>query len=476
LYQKGKAKQVGLMRRFARLLGSAAAVLTLAMSAQPGFADGILPSFALSMPPPVVNWTGFYLGGEAGAVFTDARYTRPNSGLQETTIGTIDGKPALGIYGGFNYQALPWLVLGVEGNMNWLKTAKYIELGSQFDFLQEANWVGSVTGRVGVLAEPRTMLYAKAGPAWVNLAGVEGFGTTFQRTKNAVQAGVGIESFVTQNIAVRGEVTYTYVDQLSLNTGFDLYRPVLLMAELGLAYKFDAPFGWGSPAAHFDPLPAVASAPLVFKGPAPPPADAWLRWTGFEAGGFVSANGNQVTFLDAIGGFGFAPAQQGPYADFRVGGGFFFGANLQLYGVVLGIEGSENFERARFNTAAGTGGVTSFSQFARINGVNAITGRVGLLVTPDTLFYAKGGPAAINFGTISNFWNAIAPNATSTQNLSGYIAGFGVESFVLPHVSLRVEALYAHTDTKVVLNGVVPNEFTLQPSVLSATFGAALHL
>jgi outer membrane immunogenic protein len=463
------------MRRLGRLLGSATIGFALAASAQPSFADGMIPSFTFSPPPPFVNWTGFYLGGQIGGVFTEARYTRPNSGLQETTIGTIDPKPAYGIYGGFNYQALPWLVLGVEGNLNWLKTAKYIELGAQFDFLQEARWVDSVTGRVGVLARPDTMLYAKAGPAWVNLAGVEGFGTNFQRTKTGVQGGFGIETLVTQNVAVRGEVTYTYVDQLSLNTGFDLYRPVLLMADLGLTYKFDAPFGWGVTTARYDAAP-VASAPLVFKGPAPPPVDPWPRWTGFEAGGFVSANGNQVAFLDAIGGFGFTPAQQGPYADFRIGGGFFVGANLQLYSIVIGIEGSENFERARFNTAAGTGGVTNFSLFGRTNDVKFVTGRVGFLVTPDTLFYVKGGPAVIDFTTEQNFWNAIAPNATGNRALPGYVAGFGVETYVLPHVSVRAEALYAHTDTQVVLNGVVPNEFSLQPSVLSATFGAALHL
>jgi outer membrane immunogenic protein len=448
------------------LLSFAAAGVAAAAIAQPtSAADLAIPGLSFSPPPAVVNWTGFYVGGDIGALFTEAHYTRPTSGLQETTIGTIDGRPSYGTYGGFNYQVAPWAVLGIETNFNWLSAAYYRELGFQFDFLQQSRWVDSVTARAGILLRPDTMIYAKAGPAWVNLAGVEGFGTTFQQTKSAVQGGIGIETLVTPNIALRGEVTYTYADQVSLNSGFDVYRPVLLTAQLGAAYKFDGPAGWGVPAR----LDGAQSPPIVVKGAAPaaPPAP---RWTGFEAGGFISANGNQVRYLDTIGG------ELGPYTDFKVGGGWFVGANYQFWRVVVGIEGSGNYEDANFNTATGAGGITNFFHFGKINDVLAFTGRLGFLATPDTLIYAKGGPANISFTTDANYWNAIAPNVTNTQNLAGYIAGVGIETYLLPYFSVRAEALYAHTDTKIVLNGVVPNEFSLQPSVISATFGAAFHL
>jgi outer membrane immunogenic protein len=465
------------MNRLGRLLSSAATIgVVLAASAQSGFAaDFGIPGFAVPPPPPAtkINWTGFYLGGDVGSLFTETHYSRPNTGLQEVSIGTIDSRLSYGVYGGFNYQVAPWVVLGIETNFNWMSAAYYRELGFQFDFLQQTRWVDTVTGRLGVLARPDTMLYVKGGPAWVNVAGVEGFGTNFTQTKNGVQGGVGVESLITRNVALRGEITYTYVDPVTLNSGFDVYRPILLTAQVGLAYKLDAPAGWGVPAA-FD-FSAPLSAPLAFKGREAPavPTVPIAHWTGVEAGGFVSGNGNQVTFLDSL----VAGAQSGPYTDFTVGGGWFVGANYQFYRFVIGVEGSGNYEKAIFNTATGTGGVVNFYRFGRVNDVLAFTGRIGVLATPDTLFYAKAGPANINFTTEQNFWNAIAPNPTTgTQNLPGYLAGVGVETYLLPHFSVRAEATYAHTDTRVVLNGVIPNEFTLQPSVFSATFGAALHL
>jgi SAM-dependent methyltransferase len=122
------------MNRLRRLLGSAAVGLVLAASAQPGFAadltiPGLIPGLAVPPPPAAVNWTGFYIGGDVGSLFTEAHYTRPNSGLQETSIGTIDGRLSYGAYGGFNYQVAPWVVLGIETNFNWTSAAYYRELG-----------------------------------------------------------------------------------------------------------------------------------------------------------------------------------------------------------------------------------------------------------------------------------------------------------------------------------------------------------
>jgi hypothetical protein len=73
------------------------------------------------------------------------------------------------------------------------------------------------------------------------------------------------------------------------------------------------------------------------------------------------------------------------------------------------------------------------------------------------------------------YFNAIAPNATGPLVYSGYVAGGGIETFILPNFSIRAEALYTHSNHKVVLNGAVPNEISLQPSMVSAQLGAALH-
>ncbi len=191
---------------------------------------------------------------------------------------------------------------------------------------------------------------------------------------------------------------------------------------------------------------------------------------GLEAGGFGSANGNQVRYLDTVGG------ELGPFSTFSVGGGWFAGANLQLQRVVIGVEASGNYESANFSTAAGSGGITNFFHFANINRELDVAGRVGWLTTPDTLLYIKAGPANMTLIPDTNYFNAIAPNVVRTTTFAGYVAGIGAETFLLPNFSVRAEAVYTHTDTQLVFNGLVPNEFSLQPSIFSATLGAAWHL
>ena len=322
------------------------------------------------------------------------------------------------------------------------------------------------------------MIYGKIGPAWIDVQGTQGFGTPFRQTLPGVQGGLGIETLVTPNVAVRAEATYTYADQtLSLNQGFDIYRPSILLVKFGAAYKFDAPAGWGVPASAASALFPAAQPAMVYK--APPmaykaPAAAVAQdpvWTGLEAGGFISANGNQVRFNDSVLG------QMGPYSDLVFGGGWFAGANYQYQRLVIGVEGSGNYESANFETAAGSGGVSNFHNFAKIDRVLAVTGRAGVLATPDTLVYLKAGPAWLRMSTDPNYWNAVAPNTTGATTYSGYEAGVGAESYIFPHVSLRFEGLYVHSNQKIILNGTVPNEFTLQPiSILSGTFGLALHI
>jgi outer membrane immunogenic protein len=471
------------MARLGRIFSFAAVMLASAAMARPAAAAD--PAAA------TVNWTGFYVGGDIGALFTDAHYIQPATGLQEVSLGTIDGRPVYGTYGGFNYQVTPWAVIGLEGSFNWLSAAYYREVGFTFDFLHESRWVDTVAARAGLIVRPDTMVFAKIGPAWIDSQGISGIpGSPFQQTLTGIQGGVGIESLVTPNIALRAEASYTYATQeLDLPLNASTYRLAFMTMQIGAAYKFDAPAGWGVPASlqsrptslfdpffvdPFAPLAVFNAAPMVLKGPpgktapADPPDP---RWTGFEFGGFVSANGNQVTYNDTL----ISPL--GPFTDFTVGGGWFVGANYRIQRFVLGVEVDGNYENANFQTAAGSGGVVNFYHFANISRVLAVTGRAGWLMTPETLLYVKAGPADMIMTPDTKYWNAIAPQtATLPTTFAGYVAGFGAETFLLPRFSVRFEALYTHTDRTLVLQGGVPNEFLLQPSIISAMLGVAFHL
>src|SRR3984957_9823465 len=314
------------MKRIRWILSVAAGTVAAAAMVQATRAAD-LPLKAPPAPPiAAINWTGFYVGGGKAGLFNSADYERRTTGLADTTIGSIDSRPAFQAYGGFNYQVAPWAVLGIVGGSTWFSTATFRELGPAVDFLQESKYVTSVTARAGIVVRPDTMIYGKVGPAWIETEGFQGFGATFRQTLPAVQGGLGIESLIAPNIALRAEATYTYATgQLSLNQGFDVYRPSFLMFDLGVSYKFDAPTGWGVPGA----APQPAQPGLVYKAAQVPLAP---RWTGFEVGGFVSANGNQVAFEDTLLG------ETGPYTSFNVGGGWLVGANYQFHRFVIGIE------------------------------------------------------------------------------------------------------------------------------------------
>jgi opacity protein-like surface antigen len=484
------------MKRLGLISGVAAVAVAVAASSASAQTATSLPSLPPLTATAPVNWTGLYFGGDIGSVFSTAHFTRPGSGLGDTTIGSISPRPTYGMYGGLNYQALPWLVVGIEGDYTKLSAATYRELGSAFDFLENAEHIDAITGRLGVLLSPDTMVYGRAGPARVTVQGFQGFGfTPFHQSLPGVQVGAGIETLLTPYVSLRADASYTYADQLlSLNMATDLYRPGFLLFQVGAAFQLDPPasLGLGEPATkplfnmaslsswslwnYWNP-PAAKPSPMLTKAPpryakadpVDPPAP---NWTGLEFGGFVSANGNKVEYNDTN-----APAavfnQYGPFTDFAMGGGWFVGANYQLQRLVLGAEVSGNYESATFNNVS-SGNVVN--DFAKIDRILAVTGRIGWLVTPTTLFYGKAGPATIRMTPNHDYFNAIAPNNTQASVFPGYQAGIGAETFILPNLSLRAEGTYTYTGHSVTLQGVVPNEFTLKPSVVSALIGLALHI
>jgi len=431
--------------------------LRLAVMVATGFC-GIQIGFAADLagapaPVPSVNWTGFYVGADVAESFATALYKRPfNTALSDTSIGSINGKLGVGGYGGFNYQVAPWAVVGIEASATWLG-ASYREQGATLDFLEHANSVYAVTGRAGVLVTPDTLVYGKVGPAWIDVNGFQGFGDSLNQVLPAAQVGVGIETRVTRNVAVRVDASYTGATQtLVINSGSDRYQPSIMQIQVGAEYNFDAPPGWG-----------VRASPPVALTP---------NWTGFEVGGFVSLNGDQEKYNDTNQG------ATGPFARFAVGGGGFVGANYEIaQRYVIGAEVSGNFDHATFVNAAGTN--TFFGpqfDFGTVEHVWAATGRVGWLLSPSSLVYVKGGAAWIGTTTDFDYWNNIASSPTGFKTLQGYQAGLGIETFVTSNVSVRLEALYTGTNQKISLNGtLVANEFTLQPSILSVTTGVAVH-
>ncbi len=446
------------MRESKRSLKIVAAAAVMLGGISLAFAADPTPQTSPAAPSsPIVNWTGFYFGAGIAQDFASSFLSRPSfTSYSGTSIGSIDPKRAFAAYVGFNYQATPWAVFGVEAGDTWLGGAYYRELGPSVDFLERSDYVAAIAGRAGILLRPDTLVYGKIGPAWINVNGVPSFSGTFNQSLVGVQGGVGIETLVTPNIALRAEASYTdAIETLTESSGTYHYTPSILLLQIGAEYKFDAPAGWGVQASS--PPAAATGAPV---------------WTGFEVGGFVSVNGNQMTYFDTNLG------ELGPFARLALGGGGFLGANYQFaQRFVIGAEVSGNYDHADFFNAEGSSGYYgTIYRFGSVDDVLAVTARAGWLASPSTLFYVKGGPAWVGTTTDFAYWNNFAPNATGNRTLPGYQVGLGAETFVTSNVSVRVEALYTGVDGKIVLNGTInPNELTLRPSIMAAATGVALH-
>ena len=165
-----------------KLLLAASALGALATSA---FAADMAP---LPIPPPVLSWTGFYIGGNFGwAGSTDAV---TNLGTDSGTGGfgtalLAGGIPGIvnlnetGVIGGgqvgYNWQIAPTWVVGIEADFqgaNAKGSNAFAFLGAApllpitTTYTRELDWLGTLRARLGYLWFPSLMFYGTGGLAY----------------------------------------------------------------------------------------------------------------------------------------------------------------------------------------------------------------------------------------------------------------------------------------------------------------------
>ena len=222
------------------LTGAAAVALTVAGAFAAQAAD--LPTRKMApspiFVPPPFTWTGFYLGVNAGAVFSQDKlnstiYTAGFPILSNYYGGNL-GSGQTGFIGGgqagYNYQTGSF-VLGVETDFDGTTLSKSgsnigapFVLGGLNDNLTTTgsirmNWLGTTRGRVGFVATPdnRLMIYGTGGVAYGNgkadLAVYDSqYGYYFNGEKSDTRVGYtvggGVEYAVTNNVTIKGEYLY----------------------------------------------------------------------------------------------------------------------------------------------------------------------------------------------------------------------------------------------------------------------------
>ncbi len=275
-----------------RSLRMGAAVAAMTVAAVVGAQAADLPTrkeapAPIYVPPPF-TWTGFYVGVNAGGVWTsgsrNATLVAPGAvWLQSFFPGGI-GNGQSGFIGGgqvgYNYQWGSW-VFGGEADFDGStlsKTFNYTStpfgnvvngvnvgaLGLANDTLSvhakaSLDWLGTVRGRIGFVATPdnRLMIYGTGGFAYAggssNFNVYDATGLFWNgnpsSTRTGWTIGGGAEYAITNNITIRGE--YLYVDlgsnTITTNTLNVLGAPVYATAKInynasivraGINYKF----------------------------------------------------------------------------------------------------------------------------------------------------------------------------------------------------------------------------------------------
>ena len=189
-----------------KLLLASVGLLALGL-ASASAADMARPAYKAPayVPPPLYNWTGFYVGINGGGAFGRSKF--------DNGFGTESFDVNGGLVGGtigYNYQVGQW-VFGLEGDVDWsdIRGSSSNGFCSGLTCSTRNDWLATARGRLGY-AFDRFLPYVTAGGAFGNIkTEVTGFPGQ-DTTKAGWTAGAGLEFAI--NGPWTAKVEYLYVD------------------------------------------------------------------------------------------------------------------------------------------------------------------------------------------------------------------------------------------------------------------------
>ncbi len=177
-----------------------AALLTAPLAAQA--ADLHSPYKAPAyVAPAASNWTGFYLGLNAGYGFGKSNWDVP----------AVSNSPKGGLFGvtlGYNYQTGTW-VWGAEGDFD-ISTMKANAVCGAGTCETKNTWLGTARGRLGYAGWANWLPYFTGGAAMGDIKATNSALTSANKTKLGYTIGGGVEYAMMSNWSVKLE--YLYVD------------------------------------------------------------------------------------------------------------------------------------------------------------------------------------------------------------------------------------------------------------------------
>ena len=444
-----------------------------------GPALGDLPSIKGGPAPTTyaANWTGFYLGGQAGYAYGD------NHGAYNfSTASGVDGSGALqhdaqgvifGAHAGYNQQFESNLVLGLEASIDGATLIRRESLGAHdsagnqavLNSMVQSDIQGSVRARAGY-AFGRLLPYVTGGLAighfgtQSDFAGsnnanffYDGYATHGLQwtTRLGWTVGGGAEWAVSDHWSIRGEYRYS-------EFGFLADTPNVLLpgtfygggrrldqgqVQFGASYKFG------------DPLLVPVAAPFL-AAKAPPIDWTGYTWAGLYAGGQVGmiwgAN-HGYYYVATPGGLSAYDPLDGDALVASVEG--HIGYNWQFDHAVVGLEGSVDGTNLVRNSllpvydpaSASPGGTLTMALKSNLQG--SIRARAGY-AWGRLLPFVTGGVALGGFNQQTYLWGGDALGLFNASNKgqsmlrAGWTLGAGAEWAMTRSWAIRGE--YRYTD------------------------------
>jgi outer membrane immunogenic protein len=191
------------------------------------------------VPPPVYDWSGFYIGVNAGVAWNNSgnvTVSDPRLGAYVIGVGTHTGFAGGGQLG-YNFQSGAF-VYGVETDLQYANVGGHVAWG-RYGFLgirsgNSGQYFGTVRARVGYAID-RTLLYLTGGFAYGGLNSSPFSGNSSTNTGYAL--GGGVEYAFTRNWTAKVEALY-----INLSNGG---RKSIAVTNRGLVYPIGASTGNG---------------------------------------------------------------------------------------------------------------------------------------------------------------------------------------------------------------------------------------
>ena len=224
--------------------------LLLASASSIAIAAGAFTNDAKAQVP-VYNWTGFYVGINAGVGLLDHQQVHLNEdGLCGDFSGAICslGKtgPVFGIHTGYLWQS-GMIAFGIEGDLSLAALASTVSGGCCGQtFTGNVDALASIRGRVGVVHNA-IYAYLTGGIGFGHLKSgwQNGYGSTLDTWKAGPVIGAGFEYALTPRASIRTELLYydfgtvssTFVP-ICCGTYTTQFKHTVTTARVGLTVKW----------------------------------------------------------------------------------------------------------------------------------------------------------------------------------------------------------------------------------------------